>query len=309
MGGIYRPGWESKIYRHYSRTKRSAIASKVDALFRDKTGVARRLDPTSSKDLELRRIWLRIRDEVVAKSEEEIDKEWYKPGGSADQLEADRKDSLLTEIPYEMEWNHWKEGAELLETWFERPLAIAPNYSAPVTNIIKIDWVLQFPRAKAVFDEMLKNRIWTNPASQTRLAEIFKQKTLTGSTFGDLSRPVTEIDERWVNSRPVSSGATVDALTAALGGFTLQVAVAGKALRQPTGAVELTIEEIGIYVKDSFDFNGPQFLGVWGYRDDPVNNEDFRKWRAGHQLGGDFQVFSDAKRIRRNPPEVVRVTS
>ncbi len=307
MGGIYRPGWESKTYRLYARIKRNAIAQEVDRRFREQTSVRRRLNPTSPDDLELRRVWLRIRDQVVGKSEEEIDKEWYKPGGAADQLEADHRDSLLTEIPDEMEWNHWNEGAQLLETWFERPPTTAPNYSAPVTNLIKMDWVLQFSRAKSVYDEMLKDRIWTNKAGQDRLAEIFKKKPPTGPTFGDLGQSVTQIDEAWVNSRSVSSGSTVDALTAALGGFLLQVAIAGKAVRAPTGAIMLTIEEIGIYVKDSFDFNGAQFLGVWGYRDDPVYNEDFRKWRADHNLGGDFQVFSDVKRTRQNPPDVVMV--
>jgi hypothetical protein len=309
MGGIYRPGWQSRTYRQYSRTFRASIAAEVDRLFREKTGVARQLDPTSHKDLELRRVWLRIRDQVVAERERKLDEEFYKPGGAWEQLEADRRDSLLTAIPGEMEWNHWHEGAQLLETWFERPPAIAPNYSAPITNLIKMDWVLQFARAKTVFDQIVKGRIWTNVASQQRLRELLRKLPPTASTFGNLTQPVTQIDDAWVNSRPVSSGGvTPDGLTAALGGFQLQVAVAGKVSRLPGGVVSLTVEEVGIYVKDSFDFNGDQFLGVWGYRDDPVNNLDFRQWRSAHNMGGDFQVFSDVKRLPVVPPDVVLVT-
>jgi hypothetical protein len=308
MSGIYRPGWQSKTYRLYARTVRAGIALEVDRQFRAKTGIGRKLDPTSAEDLEWRRIWLRIRDEVVAKTEAKIDEDWYKPGGPADQIEADRRDSSLTEIPYEMRWHHWNEGAELLETWFERPPAIAPGYSAPVTTLIKIDWVLKFQRAKDVFDTMVQDRIWTNDAAKQRLAEVFKTRPPAGFTFGDLSRPVTEIDAAWVNSRPVSSGSTLDGLTAALGGFHLQIAIAGKASPDAAGAVTLTIDEVGIYVKDSFDFNGDQNLGIWGYRDEPVGNADFRKWRKDHNQGGDFRVFSDVKRIRRNPPDVLMVS-
>jgi hypothetical protein len=294
MSPIYRPGWESKTYRKYPRDVRAAIAANVDKLFRQKTGVTRPLDPTSRSDRDLRGTWLRLRDEIVGAKEQEI-------------LEEDRRDSLLPAIPYEMEWEHWTEGAKLLETWFERPPSIAPKYSKPVTDLIKMDWVLKFPRAKSVFDQILADKIWTNDASRKRLAELLRNKPpVAGSTFGDLTLPVPQIDEAWVNSRPVSSGTTVDGLTAALGGFLLQVAVTGQVLSAP-GFTQIVINEIGIYVKDSFDFNGDQFLGVWGYRDDPINNSDFRQWRNDNHLGGDFQVFSDVKRIKLNPPDAVPI--
>jgi hypothetical protein len=292
MAPVYRPGWESKTYRRYPRDVRAAIAANVDKLFQAKTGVTRPLNPTSRSDLELRNTWLRLRDEVVGRKEQEI-------------IDADRRDSLLTGIPYEMDWQHWPEGAKLLETWFERQSAIAPKYSAPVTDLIKMDWVLKFQRAKTVFDQIIADKIWTNDASRKRLAELLRNNPVAaGATFGDLNLPVPKIDDLWVNSRPVTSGTTVDGLTAALGGFQLQVAVTGQVLSAP-GSTQIVINEIGIYVKDSFDFNGDQFLGVWGYRDDPINNSDFRKWRADHGLGGDFQVFSEIKRIKLNPPDIV----
>ena len=91
-----------------------------------------------------------------------------------------------------------------------------------------------------------------------------------------------------------------------MGGFQLQVAVTGQVLSAP-GATQILIDEIAIYVKDPFDFNDDQFLGVWGDRDDPINNSDFRKWRNDNHLGGDFQVFSDVKQIKLNPPDVVPI--
>ena len=318
MGGIYRPGWESKTYRQYARPFRESIAAEVDRQFSEKTGVRRQLHPTSAQDLELRRVWLRIRDQVVAQKEAKLDEEWYKPGGAWEQLRDDRVDSLLTAIPGEMRWNGWNEGAELLETWFERSPAIAPKYSAPVTNVIKMDWVLKFPRAKDVFDQILKDKIWTNDASKKRLREFLLKLPWNALTYGDLSRPVTVIDEQWVNSRPVTSSIAsallfgLDGLFAALGNFQLQVAVSGKVIggpasQLPGGSVTLIIEEVGIYAKDSVDFNGDQSLGPWGYRDDPVTNSDFRQWRSAHNMGGDFQVFSDVIRVPINPPDTVMV--
>jgi hypothetical protein len=297
MSEIYKPGWQAHEYHRLSRTQRTAIASEVDRQFSQQTGIGRRLDPTSAKDLELRRTWLRIRDSVMNKREDEINAE----------IEDMRRDSLLPEIPHEMAWMGWKEAAELLETWFERPPAIAPSYSAPVTTVITMDWVLQFARAKLVYDRMLKERIWTNEASQKRIGELLKQKSsVAGQRWGDLSKPVTEVDKEWINARPVASGMTFDAMTGALGAFELQVAIAGTVVSIGGGEAQVSIEEVGVYVIDSFDFNGSQFLGFWGYRDDPISNDDFRQWRTDNKAGGDFQVFSDIKRTRLTPPDLVK---
>jgi len=76
-----------------------------------------------------------------------------------------------------------------------------------------------------------------------------------------------------------------------------------------SGGLQLvvSVEEIGIYVWDTFNFEGEQFLGVWGYRDTPVNNSDFREWRQKNNAGGDFLVYSDIKRTKLNPPDGVMV--
>jgi Family of unknown function (DUF6402) len=299
MSRMYKPGSQSHHYHRLSRTKRAAIAREVDRRFREQTGVARGLNPTSAKDLELRRTWLRIRDAVMEELEIEEDMDLHRElllGGD-----------FPREIAEEMYLNGWKEGGELLETWGERPPAIAPKYSAPVTSVIKMDWVLQFARAKSVYEKIMKERIWTNPKSQGRMAEILKQKPrVGGQPFGDLSRPVTVVDEEWINARPVESGLAFDSLAVALGAFELQVAIAGKLLSIGGGEFQVSIEEVGIYVKDSFDFNGSQFLGFWGYRDDPINNADFRQWRAENHAGGDFRVFSDVKRTRLTPADLVK---
>ena len=62
----------SKTYRKYPRDVRAVIAASVDTLFRKRPEITRPLDPTSRSDLELRRTWLLIRDELVGRKENQV---------------------------------------------------------------------------------------------------------------------------------------------------------------------------------------------------------------------------------------------
>ena len=85
--------------------------------------------------------------------------------------------------------------------------------------------------------------------------------------------------------------------------------------------------EVGVYIRDSFDFEGNQPLGCWSDGQPmmfspvllpgtaggmvfvpelmltPVGNRDFREWRQRTGKGGDFLVFSDVKRVTLTPPD------
>jgi Family of unknown function (DUF6402) len=306
MGKPYIAGEQSKEYYQLTKAQRTEVQQETDRRFREQTGITRPLDPTSPKDLELRRIWLRIRDDVI---------------NDRDDAELRHESDLsgLTAIPEEMRFNGWNEGAQVLETWFERPPTSSPNYTAPVTDIIKMNWVLRFPRAKEVYDAILRDRIWTNDASRNRMVELLKGKAIPPEglslPFGNLSAPVPVVDQQWLNARPVQNGLSVDGLTAAVGAFVFNIAVAGKISSKPLmrgmlgmRTVSVSIEEVGIYVKDSVDFEGQQFLGWWGYRDTDYYNSDFREWRVINHAGGDFWDYSDIKRIKLTTPDVITVT-
>ena len=79
---------------------------------------------------------------------------------------------------------------------------------------------------------------------------------------------------------------------------------------------KVTLDKVGIYVQDSYDFNdkdpnagdfSSQPLGFWDCEEQKtpglgayyVTNRDFRDWRDqyGNGKGGDFLVFSDIKVI------------
>jgi hypothetical protein len=89
------------------------------------------------------------------------------------------------------------------------------------------------------------------------------------------------------------------------------------------------VNEVSIDVRDSFDFEGDQYLGCWSDNPDgfsalmppdpslgigmsfsfqeplfsPVGNRNFRDWRQKTGRGGDFLLVSDLQRVQLNPPD------
>lgn len=237
----------------------------------------------------------------------------------------------LTNIPRIMRGQHWFNGATLMETWFSRPSAVKPRYSAPDTTTVTMAWALTFTRAKEVYDKLIQEKIWANAAAQPVLAAMLRRNgLLTGAArhFGDMSQPATALHPDQVNFRTVG-GNTLDGMLAALGHFAFYVSVAGD-LTPVVGAAgdggssplpaayRVAITEIGVYIVDSYDFEGDQDLGYWDDSDDTVSgwnpltgksvgNADFRDWRAKTGRGGDFLVYSDVKRTTLATPDVVTI--
>jgi hypothetical protein len=112
---------------------------------------------------------------------------------------------------------------------------------------------------------------------------------------------------------------TMDDLYGSLGMATLKVALIGEAVRDPrTGRRSLIATHAGFYLRDTYDFNGFQYLGAWtesgvlskaqmlmnmasdgmGFRlgGEPIGNvfnHHFEAYRRFTGLGGDFVVYSD----------------
>lgn len=224
----------------------------------------------------------------------------------------------LTNIPGIMRHHGWNNGARLLEIWFSLPAAVAPAYGAPDTNTIRMDrFVLTFARAKQVYDQLVAERIWVNLAAQREIARMLTRSLLLTNrpqSFGNFALPVPQIDTDYVNYRTVGF-TDLDDLTASLGNFPFRVAVKGTVTPISGGRGHtVAVSEVAVYVRDSFDFNGEQFLGYWDDSDSSVgmfnplsgtgvNNSDFRAWRATTGRGGDFLVYSDLKILRWDPPD------
>lgn len=225
----------------------------------------------------------------------------------------------LTNIPRIMRANRMPIGAAVMESWFLRPTATKPAYGTTDTTTVKMSWVLGFKRAKAVYDGIVSGKIWANYAAQKVIEERLKTKGLLTSVpqnFGNLSAPAPTLDAEQVNQRVVGMSdmtQSLDDMDAALGNFVLQVVVAGTVSPKGTGH-QVDIKEVGIFVRDSYDFEGRQYLGTW---DDTTNsvsrnplssgdtvwNSDFRDWRTTNGMGGDYMIFSDVQKITLTTPD------
>jgi hypothetical protein len=249
--------------------------------------------------------------------------------------------SNLTAIPRIMRTMNWMNGARLLEIWFSRSSTTRPVYSAPYTTTIRMDsWALTFGRARQVYDRLLLERIWSNQPAKLVVARMLRRKGLLSTqevSFGRLSDPVPVQDADYVNERGAGTATSFDDLTAALGKFLFRVVVAGTVVPVPaaqgsaprTAAFRVRVTEVGVYIRDSFDFEGNQSPGCWSDAQPPrfspiltpafgpgggavfmpqmiltsVGNRDFREWRQRNGRGGDFLVFSDMKRLRLTTPD------
>ena len=211
----------------------------------------------------------------------------------------------ITAIPGIMTANGWNNGAALQRIWFSNP-AVGPQ--RPDTTTIKMSWVLGYPRAKRVYDKIISEKLYVNAAA---IAQIKKTHGSKKGRFGDFTLPVPTLDSESIQFRPVGSlSDPLDDLYAALGKFTFKVVVKGCAT---AGAIGIT--DIGIYVKDSFDFQGDQDLGYWNkatnyagrnpFKGTLVSNSDYRAYAQKTGFGVDFLVFSDLVVITLSPLEVI----
>ncbi|QDD65105.1 hypothetical protein EJD96_13505 [Herbaspirillum seropedicae] len=96
----------------------------------------------------------------------------------------------------------------------------------------------------------------------------------------------------------------------------------------PVKYYDVIVDSIGVYARDTYDFNGQQYLGHWRKTRPPyvrlyalgdargscpddyliVNNQKFREHRANSGKGGDVLIFSDMRVTRLRTPYRFRVT-
>jgi hypothetical protein len=241
----------------------------------------------------------------------------------------------LVEIPNIMRKRKLTKAAALMEHWFVgQPFAMPQTWKAPPPlaidprtisqdhveeSIVTMQWVLGFERAFTMQQELraavlghLGERSLN--ASQAELFEsLASDRKFTNRTeqFG-IGSARTLHKTAHVNTRIVSANNMdkfsdpLDDLYCSLGVFGLHVVAAGTVSpidpKNPKAGHHVTIVKFGYYIKDTYDFNDNQPLGLWDEdgvskivmpRRVLVENADFRKWRAVFRHGGDFMVFSD----------------
>ena len=251
----------------------------------------------------------------------------------------------ITWLPAIMRYKEWFQGAILLDEWLRRPARIRPatleetpnDFGPAVLNVVTMDWILTYGTPKGVYDQIINGKLWSNVAAKGKIGEMLlrtgitaRAKSATGQKigFGDLtSANVVAIERVYIQSRPVNIFSFYDGLTAAIANFNFHVAIKGT-VSYTQNSLEVTVEEVGIYARDSYDFinDGGTYWQCLYCDDQPLGNWDtiapdnlkgvgkisnntFNNWRIANKKGGDFLVYSDIKVTRLNPPEIFVVPS
>lgn len=199
----------------------------------------------------------------------------------------------ITDIPNVMQHKlHWPVAASLMRRWFANS---AYTMSSDVKNnridprtlpasrcdesIVTMRWALLFSRVNQAYQTLYNG--WKTSAGQALLKDHIKRsarsvppKDQIQWRFGDLSQPAKVLDNTCqVNYIEIGSlSDPLDDFYGAIGKGILKIAVTGLVTTTETGRRRIAIDEIGVYLRDAYDFNDDSFslisqpLGYWGFR-------------------------------------------
>lgn len=238
----------------------------------------------------------------------------------------------IAQIPGIIDAKGWTVAAALLRRWFAAEPNAAPEKGVPCLDLIKMDWVLGFERAKAAYQKIFDQGLWKSANAKKEMTNVLKRR---GLFYARASTPVDRKSVRLPSTHAdhiqfvgVGGGswematAPIDHLTAALARFNLHVVALGgvEGSSGAGGRCSFTVTELGVYVRDSYDFNDEpgedQELGRWDPDDKSVGrsflsggtivrNSAFRKWRSEKKKGGDYLIFSDVRYTALARPETL----
>ena len=216
----------------------------------------------------------------------------------------------VTDIPRIMRVNSWNSGAALMDHWF------AGSGAADKTTIKMDTWTLTYVRAIEVYEKIFSEKSYINDKAKKEIVKLAKRHGAYHSPgpFGAVRGDAEILDSDSIQFRAVGSlSDPMDDMYAALGKFTFKVIVKGRTENAGTNLRCFKIEQVGIYVKDSYDFTGDQNLGYWNsatnyggrnpFYGDNVRNGDFNRYKASTGKGFDFKVYSDIKVTTLNAEE------
>ena len=248
----------------------------------------------------------------------------------------------LTKVPVAMRRMGWHTSAALMQRWFDSPGWEMPEawkthdgHPAPLglsnahcdESIVKMSWAMGYERCRAAV-KVAESRL-TTPNAVQRLRNLLGRLGWREGdvvSLGSISHSAREMDA-FSQLNFTTFGSTEDPLDdmyGALGEATLKVGVVGQTFTRQnsvTGKIRnyFKVEHAGFYIRDNYDFNGIQFLGIWTedkvltrsemlraatpsgqsiykWATDEfalVRNGHFRGYRAKTRMGGDYVIYSD----------------
>jgi hypothetical protein len=271
-------------------------------------------------------------------------------------------------VPYIMrekvkEHQDWILGLMFQNRWFEGPATIAPSQVQSFVDDFSLDWALTYSRADRTYKDALNpdkkgaTGYWFNDACKKEIEKRILNLHSSGKIqlpaniddtieYGTFSKSierqneqgyyVPEFDYFYCQTRSCVLSPSIEllldgftGLDVSLGTFTFRFSPKGVITKTGEKAYKFYIIEVGIYIRDSFDFQDirgagnidlgfdykldsedSQWLGVWnpktkyvgadanmGYW---VNNRRYRDYQQRTELGQNFIVYSNVKVIPVN---------
>lgn len=242
-------------------------------------------------------------------------------------------------IPIIMKEFKWPFAVKSQDDWFMRKKNNYPWESEPRLNYFSFEeWALKFERFNKKYQD--NKDIWMTSKSLNVLKNEIKKmvkdgyaeyptekKKLTAfgpnimsSELGEITiKPeesngkLIEIDtpifDKYYFSNFTYTESKVspdyDDFYGAVANCTVRFCARGSLQFVSPGKIMVTIRELGVYIRDGFDYVGSQLLGCWSYKEKAVTNnllsndtyllvtnEDFRNYRKATGMGQDFYRFS-----------------
>jgi len=237
---------------------------------------------------------------------------------------------IIEEIRNIMRANDLNVGAQCQDIWLSNSAENDPDQSPPVFGVISMNWILGFSRAKELYDEIFEDGIFSSPVwrkenALTALKGEIKRMVEDGFTtipqnagditsYGGITDTTTipgtnrpRFDQYFHTFRSSSFTlnnifGSIDDFLATIGALQFRILGKGQLKRVDQEIIEVKIQEIGVYVRDGFEFSGNQFLGYWNPKTNYVGknvfgkyigNKNYREYRERHGKGMDFYNFSD----------------
>ncbi|MFB9076279.1 DUF6402 family protein [Flavobacterium procerum] len=245
-------------------------------------------------------------------------------------------------IPEIMKSLGWNYAFKSQEDWFNGAQNNYPWESIPKISDFTMGWALSFERFKQNYNENLNK--WKNPNSLESLKkEIGKmvkdgyaeyptsKKTIT--TFGlsnianaelvdsviqpeefknektkSVNVKIPLFDKYYFTSFPYkeSKFSALDDFFGSIANCNIRFVAKGTMEFKELARTEVTVTELGVYIRDGFDYVGDQPLGYWSLKDKKasknilsggnfryINNESYRDYRKDSGKGEDFYRYSN----------------
>lgn len=242
----------------------------------------------------------------------------------------------LETIPRAMRQMGWTVSAQLMERWLHSPAWVLPPEWKDVSppdprrlsasqldqRAVTMRWALSHGRVRDALNS-LRIKMANGPAKANLRRRIANARwgADNRTRIGGLQHAAVDLEATCQANYELfgTMGDVVDDLYGSLGAATLKVALIGEARRErSTGKITMQVTHAGFYIRDTYDFNGFQYLGTWtengvlGKREllmnmaldgmvfrwsgEPIGNvynHDFDKYRRLTGFGGDFIIYSD----------------